>query len=636
MAFGLLFVLPSLGFINFAYKYNFFTDHYISYYFLFVLVFSYLGFFILRTHADRVRDISENVQQSVSGIHNDSGAKNISELNRIAISFQHLIDRLEENNQVLELRAGQLRSLGEIAESSFGSADTTCLLDLGLQKACDGIAADSGWVLVLDESRRHHFTVACEVDYKSNSPNRMGVQIPFVKTRAKQAVIQRRPIFISDSIWQDKTPGSAGVPTQDLGNALVIPLVTSRDVFGVMCLENKKGGASFSPADLDFMLPLATCLSYRYENMLLQNRITLKADQFNCLSTLNSVCNQGLVRGKVFQLLVKELRSFMPVKISFLALFDATREYLELLEVASEEPFSLRRGMRLPLRQSLFNLVVEENREIHQKDVTNVLHPLEARWFQELGIDSCYLAPFRIQGVNAGILFVGSDTKQGFSSPQQVVLQQAGEYLGLAMHNQILLQQIDEQSQELEALNRIGNVLTSSLFDLDRVVDQVGTLVDQMIAVEAGAIYLREGNALALKKSFGTIGHRIEPVKIPSDEGICGYVASRGESVLVRDVSQNPHLSALVKSFDGIESRSILCVPLAVNEEVVGAIHLWNKESDSFTTHDQKLMQSVAASLAAAVASSRLHRLCERLGAREVKVQKVMQDQVIGKGETKD
>ncbi|NIR15920.1 MAG: GAF domain-containing protein, partial [Desulfobacterales bacterium] len=69
-------------------------------------------------------------------------------------------------------------------------------------------------------------------------------------------------------------------------------------------------------------------------------------------------------------------------------------------------------------------------------------------------------------------------------------------------------------------------------FDLDKVLDEVGVLVDQMITVEAGAIYLREENGLAVKKSFGTRASRIEPFTVKNIEGICGYVMSRGESVL--------------------------------------------------------------------------------------------------------
>ena len=613
MAFGLLFILPSLGFINFAYKYNFFSDHHLAYYFLSILIFSYLGFFILRSHADRICRISENMEQSVSDIRHESGPTQTSELNKIVVSFQQLMDRLEKNNQTLESQAIQLRSLAELTDPHSASMGANLLVKLGLQKACEVIGASRGWMLMLDESRRHHFTVVCEFGSNGSSQSRVGARIPFSETKAKQAVIKRKPLFLADPIWPEQSKEVEEDTIRDRRAALAVPLTTGSDVFGVMYLEDKKENSPFSPADLDFVLPLAACLSYRYENLQLRNQITSQADQFNCLSAFNEVCSKGLVQGKVFQLLTRKLQTYMPTKVSFLALSDTSQEYLQLLEVASEEPISLRSGMTLPLRQSLFRLVLEENRAIHQKDVTGMLNPLEARWFQELGINSCYLAPFRLQGVNAGILFVGSDAKEGFSNPQQVILQQAVQYLGLAVHNQMLLQEIDEQGRELEVLNRIGSVVTSSLFDLDKVLDEVGVLVDQMITVEAGAIYLREENGLAVKKSFGTKANRIEPFKVKNIEGICGYVMSRGESVLVRDASQNPHVSSMVKYFEGTKARSILCVPMVVGGEVIGAIHMWNKRSGSFNAHDNKVMKSVASSLATAIASSRLHQMCQRL-----------------------
>ncbi len=618
MAFGLLFVLPSLGFINFAFKYDFFADRQITYYFLSILVFSYLGFFILRSHSDRIRCISEDLEQSLSDIPRDSGERQTSELNRIVFSFHQLIDRLEKNNQALESRAGQLRSLGELMEFSPTTANSNLLLKLGLQKACEGIDAGRGWVLLLDKSRRHHFRVVCEVDTSSGFQSREGSKVAFAQTKARDAVIQRSPVFLTSPFWQEKMSEPEELMMDDRGIALVVPLITGRDVFGVICLEDKKGSLLFSTADLDYVLPLAAFLSYRYENIRLKKSIAAQTSQYNCLSAFNNICNRGLVQGKVFQLLIKELQNFIPVTVSFLALSENDREQLKLLEVASTEPIALRRGMTLPLRQSVFRLVLEENREICRKDVTGTVHPLEARWFREFGINSCYLAPFRIQGVNAGILFVGSDSKRGFTDPQRVILQQACDYLGLAMHNQMLLEQIDEQGRELEAFNRIGNVVTSSLFDLDDVLDKVGTLIGQMITVEAGAIYLQEEDGLAVKKSFGTKGDRIEPFRMKRIEGICGYVMSRGESVLVRDASQNPHLSSMVRAFGGTKARSILCVPMVVGGEVIGAIHMWNKEHGHFTAHDNKLIKSVAASLATAIASARLSRMCQDFSISEV------------------
>ena len=618
MAFGLLFVLPSLGFIDFAFKYDFFADRDLTYYFLSILVFSYLGFFILRSHADRIRSISENMEQSLPDVRQGFGEKQTSELNRIVFSFQQLIERLEKNNQALESRAGQLRSFGEVIQFSPATPNASRLLKLGLQKACEGVGAGRGWVLLLDESRRHHFRVTCEVDTNSGLQSREGVKIAFNHTKAKDAVIQRCPRFLSAPFWQEEVNESTDQMVDDKGIGLIVPLMTGKEVFGVICLEDKPGSLFFSPADLDYILPLAAFLSYRYENLKLRKLITTQTSQYHCLAAFNNICNKGLVQGKVFQLLIKELQNFIPVTMSFLALFENAQEQLKLLEVASTEPISLRRGMVLPLRQRLLRLVLEENRAIYRKDVTAKVHPLEARWFRELGINSCYLAPFRIQGVNAGILFVGSNSKRGFPDSQRVILKQACDYLGLAMHNQMLLQQIDEQGRELEAFNRIGNVVTSSLFDLDDVLDKVGTLIGQMITVEAGAIYLQEKDGLAVRKSFGTKGDRIEPFRMKRIEGICGYVMSRGESVLVRDASQNPHLSSMIRDLGETKARSILCVPMVVAGEVIGAIHMWNKEQGPFTTHDNKLIKSVAASLATAITGARFRRMCHDLSINEV------------------
>jgi GAF domain-containing protein len=455
IAFGLFFILPSLGFLSFAFKYEFFSDRQVYYFLLFVLLFSYLGFFLLRTLADKIRSISDDIEQVLSENYQGSIEVQASELSRIVSSFQQVLDRLEENDHRIKERGAQLRLLGEIV---------------------------------------------------------------------------------------------------------------------------------------------------RY------------------ITTLNRDCNQGLLRGEVFKFVARELRQFMPVTVSFLALFDEKQQYLELLEVEAETVVYLKRGMNLSLKQPPFNLVFHEDKEIHQRAVTDNLQPQEASWFQELGINSCYLAPFRIQGVSGGLLFVGSDSKEGFSRPQQTVLQQVGDYLGLAIHNNLLLEQIDEHGRTLEALGELGSVLASSLFDLGRILEVVGTLIEQMVAIEAGAIYLWQEEMLMVKKVFGSLAPEVKLKNLSGDEGIYRYVISRGESVRVRDVSQNPHMASLIVGCGATKTRSVLCAPIVAGTEVVGAIHLWNKRHGTFTGHDEKVIKGVAASLATVVAGSRLQHLCRSSGADGAKV----------------
>ena len=80
----------------------------------------------------------------VPDIPRESSGKQTSELNRIVFSFHQLIERLEKNNQALESRAGQLRSLGEVMEFNPARPHSNRLLKLGLQKACEGIGAGRG------------------------------------------------------------------------------------------------------------------------------------------------------------------------------------------------------------------------------------------------------------------------------------------------------------------------------------------------------------------------------------------------------------------------------------------------------------------------------------------------------------
>jgi hypothetical protein len=57
---------------------------------------------------------------------------------------------------------------------------------------------------------------------------------------------------------------------------------------------------------------------------------------------------------------------------------------------------------------------------------------------------------------------------------------------------------------------------------------------------------------------------------------------------------------------------------MVVGEEVIGAIHMWNKEQGPFTSHDNKLIKSVADSLATAIAGAKFHRMCRDFTVNEV------------------
>ncbi|MGA8280854.1 MAG: hypothetical protein WB853_08170, partial [Desulfobacterales bacterium] len=59
--FGLFFLFPVFGFLYFGYKYNILTDRYVPVFFMGVLVFSLVGFIILRSLFDKIATISQEM-----------------------------------------------------------------------------------------------------------------------------------------------------------------------------------------------------------------------------------------------------------------------------------------------------------------------------------------------------------------------------------------------------------------------------------------------------------------------------------------------------------------------------------------------------------------------------------------------
>lgn len=100
-------------------------------------------------------------------------------------------------------------------------------------------------------------------------------------------------------------------------------------------------------------------------------------------------------------------------------------------------------------------------------------------------------------------------------------------------------------------------------------------------------IYLTEGDALVLSTFQGppTPHHRIR-IGI---EGICGDVASRGESEVIPDVSRDPRYLMC-----SIEVKSELVVPIRRGGEILGVIDIDSNELDAFSEEDRREVESIA------------------------------------------
>ena len=88
LIFGLFFLFPILGFIFFSFKYDMLDDKYLPFFFLGILIFSFIAFHILKNLFDKIANISTAMSTNyITELSNGEVQTDTDELHTIVNSF---------------------------------------------------------------------------------------------------------------------------------------------------------------------------------------------------------------------------------------------------------------------------------------------------------------------------------------------------------------------------------------------------------------------------------------------------------------------------------------------------------------------------------------------------------------------
>lgn len=153
------------------------------------------------------------------------------------------------------------------------------------------------------------------------------------------------------------------------------------------------------------------------------------------------------------------------------------------------------------------------------------------------------------------------------------------------------------------SIDRLREISTwvSSVQDLDQLLELIIETATRMMDAKASSLLLLDPKTKKLYFKVAT-GEKKEDVKrfeIELGQGIAGYVAQTGESLLIPDVTKEPRWYKEISESIGFKTRSIACVPLKVMNKIIGVVEIIDKaEGGSITKDDLKIL-SVFADLAA-------------------------------------
>jgi len=152
------------------------------------------------------------------------------------------------------------------------------------------------------------------------------------------------------------------------------------------------------------------------------------------------------------------------------------------------------------------------------------------------------------------------------------------------------------------SIDRLKEISTwvSSVFDLDELLELIIDTATRMVQAKASSLLLldKKTKKLHFKVATGEKGEEVMKFEVNLGQGIAGFVAQTGEPLLIPDVSKEPRWYKEISESIGFETRSIACVPMKADGEIIGVVEIIDKEDGSPIQNEDMFTLTVFAELA--------------------------------------
>jgi len=161
---------------------------------------------------------------------------------------------------------------------------------------------------------------------------------------------------------------------------------------------------------------------------------------------------------------------------------------------------------------------------------------------------------------------------------------------------------------KFSTLIEINTLINSNYGDATSLLTQILESATRLTEGEASSLVLRneEDGRLYFEIALGPKGRDVKKFSLNAGEGIAGWVAEHGQSLIVNDVETDSRFANAISKSVGFPTYSILAVPMVVRERLVGVIEIINKKNKKyFTQEDLEWLELFALQSAIAVENAR-------------------------------
>jgi signal transduction histidine kinase len=311
----------------------------------------------------------------------------------------------------------------------------------------------------------------------------------------------------------------------------------------------------------------------------------------------------------VLDLILEQARDITGARYAALGVLNEQRTELERFVTSGMDEATRRAIGDLPRGRGVLGVLIKQPQPLRLADVGQ--HPLSYGFPAGHPPMHGFLGvPIMIRGEAWGNLYLTEKAEGEFTEADEDAAEVLAGWAATAIENARLYQLSERRRRELERAVH-GLEATSDIViaigaesDLERVLELIAKRGRALVEAQSMLIMLRDGADLVIAAVAGKAVD-IRGLRLPIDESTAGHVLQQGRSERIADVESRLRISAA--SLGVADAHTGLLVPMIHRDAPLGVLAAFNHGADdtAFTTDDERLMRTFAATAANAVVMAR-------------------------------
>ena len=183
-----------------------------------------------------------------------------------------------------------------------------------------------------------------------------------------------------------------------------------------------------------------------------------------------------------------------------------------------------------------------------------------------------------------------------------------------------------------QALFRIARSLYQ-FRGLDERLEFITKEIQNLVAVEGASVILLDEEQMEFYFRVAAYDDletekKMREIRFPVNEGVAGEVYRTGKPLIVRDTAQSPFFFKRVDEQSSYQTRSMMDVPLQIENNMIGVLCAVNKKEGTFDQTDVELLSTIASMVALPIENARINDELQR-SYKEVQSYNRAKDRVI-------